>query len=325
MSAQAQPTLLLDSRPETSEFLDDVCQGLSRQPKRLSSKYFYDSEGSKLFERICEQPEYYLTRSELTIMREHVGAMADCLGSEVLLMEFGSGSGQKTRLLLEALQAPVAYVPVEISHTALLDSVAGLAKDFPRLDMLPVCADFTQTFQTPLSRIPARRTVVYFPGSTLGNFESNHALRLLRQMRDIMGCHGGALIGIDLKKDSSLLEAAYNDAAGVTAAFTLNMLAHFNRELGADFHPGQFRHYAHYNALAGRIETYIVSTVEQKVHLDGETFSFAADEALLVEYSYKYSSQGFASLAAEAGLKVEHVWLDPAQYFSVQYLVPTST
>ncbi len=325
MNAQAQPTRWLDSRPETSEFLDDVCQGLSCQPKRLSSKYFYDSEGSKLFERICEQPEYYLTRTELAIMREHVGAMANCLGPEVLLMEFGSGSGQKTRLLLEALQAPVAYVPVEISHTALLDSVAGLGKDFPRLEMLPVCADFTQAFQTPLSRIPAQRTVVYFPGSTLGNFESSHALRLLRQMRDIMGRHGGALIGIDLQKHCSLLEAAYNDAAGVTAAFTLNMLAHFNRELGADFQPGQFRHCARYNALAGRIETYIISTVEQTVHLDGDTFSFAADEAMLVEYSYKYSSQSFASLAAEAGLQVECTWLDPAQYFSVQYLVPIPT
>jgi len=325
MNAAVQPTRLLDSRAETSEFLDDVCQGLLRRPKRLSSKYFYDSKGSKLFERICEQPEYYLTRTELAIMREHAGAMADCLGPEVLLMEFGSGSGQKTRLLLQALQTPVAYVPVEISSTALLDSVAGLSKDFPRLEMLPVCADFTQAFQTPLPKIPARRTVIYFPGSTLGNFESKHALRLLHQIREIMGRHGGALIGIDLQKDSALLEAAYNDAAGVTAAFTLNMLAHFNRELGADFHLGRFRHDARYNALAGRIETYIVSTVEQTVHLDGETVSFAADEAMLVEYSYKYSSQGFASLAAEAGLQVERVWLDPAQYFSVQYLRPIPT
>ncbi len=300
--------------------LADVREGLQRTPKRLSSKYFYDAEGSALFEEICAQPEYYLTGAELSIMREHAAAIAAVLGPSVLLIEYGSGSGLKTQLLLEQLSAPVAYVPVEISQVALRDSVERLGKIFPQIEILPLCADFTQRITTPRSTMQPQRRVIYFPGSTLGNFEAHEALALLSKMRDEMGEHGAALIGIDLKKDSAVIEAAYNDAAGVTAAFTLNMLAHFNRELGADFDLAQFNHRARYNCMAGRIETHIVSRRAQTVRIADRPFNFAADEAMLVEYSCKYSLDDFARLAARAGLRVKNIWMDAQQQFSLQYL-----
>ena len=300
--------------------LAEVREGLQRTPKRLSSKYFYDAEGSALFEEICVQPEYYLTGAELSIMREHSAAIAAVLGPSVLLIEYGSGSGLKTQLLLAQLMAPAAYVPVEISQSALLESVARLGKTFPQIEMLPLCADFTQRIVPPRSAMPPRRRVIYFPGSTLGNFEARDALALLSKMRDEMGEHGAALIGIDLKKDSAIIEAAYNDAAGVTAAFTLNMLARFNRELGADFDLAQFNHRARYNGMAGRIETHIVSRCAQTVQIADRLFKFAADEAMLVEYSCKYSLDDFARLAARAGLRVKNIWMDAQQQFSLQYL-----
>jgi len=300
--------------------LADVREGLQRTPKRLSSKYFYDAEGSALFEEICAQPEYYLTGAELAIMREHAVAIAAVLGPSVLLIEYGSGSGLKTQLLLAQLAKPAAYVPVEISQAALQESVARLGKIFPQVEMQPLCADFTQRITPPRSTLSPQRRVIYFPGSTLGNFEAHEALALLSKMRDEMGEHGAALIGIDLKKDSAIIEAAYNDTAGVTAAFTLNMLARFNRELGADFDLAQFNHRARYNGMAGRIETHIVSRRAQTVKIADRLFNFAADEAMLVEYSCKYSLDDFARLAARAGLRVKNIWMDAQQQFSLQYL-----
>ncbi len=303
----------------------DALSGLAASPKRLPSKYFYDARGSRLFERICEQPEYYPTRTELSIMRDHVGSIAAALGPEVRLVEYGSGSGLKTRLLLHHLESPVAYVPVEISRNALADSVAALGREFPRIQMLPVCADFTRPIKLPRAARAPRQTVVYFPGSTLGNFGPDDALRLLRQMRNEAGqgggvLDGGVLIGIDLVKDKAALEAAYNDAAGVTAEFTLNLLVRLNRELGADFDLAGFRHRARWHPLAERIETHIVSRREQDVHIDNRTFHFAEGEAMLVEYSCKYTPEGFARFAARAGLQVASVWADPARRFSVQWL-----
>ncbi|MEO5624616.1 MAG: L-histidine N(alpha)-methyltransferase [Dokdonella sp.] len=313
---------LASPTPACAELLLDARRGLHLHPKRLPSKYFYDARGSQLFEDICEQPEYYLTRVELQLMREHIDAIAATLGPDALLVEYGSGSGLKTELLLGQMQHPVAYAPVEIARDALDASIDRLAARFPRIEMLPVCADFTRGVVAPLPMRPAARTVVYFPGSTLGNFDTPEAIALLRQMRTQIGARGGALVGIDLKKDAAIIEAAYNDRAGVTAAFTLNLLERLNRELGADFDLRQFRHRATYNALAGRIETHIVSLAAQDVHVAGETFHFDRLEAMLVEYSCKYSLDDFARLTHKAQLRVERHWTDAEHQFAVVYLLP---
>lgn len=315
----------VDDRQPGNELLRDVLAGLAGSSKRLPSKYFYDARGSRLFERICEQPEYYPTRTELAIMRAHVADIATALGPDIRLVEYGSGSGLKTRLLLRHLASPVAYVPVEISRSALAHSVAALGGAFPQVEMLPVCADFTQPITLPRAARAPRQTVVYFPGSTLGNFDPGDALRLLREMHAEAGQGGGALpggvlIGIDLVKDTAAVEAAYNDAAGVTAEFTLNLLTRVNRELGANFDLAGFHHRARWHPLAGRIETHIVSNRAQDVRVGGGTFRFGAGEAMLVEYSCKYTLDGFARLAARAGLRVDQVWTDVRNQFSVQWL-----
>jgi dimethylhistidine N-methyltransferase len=324
MSPSANAVQLHDLQPSADDMLGDVLAGLSHNPRQLPSKYFYDAHGSKLFERICAQPEYYLTRAELALMHAHLGPIADALGPEVLLVEYGSGSGIKTRLLLEHLHQPVAYMPVEISRSALMASVGRLGEQFPEVEMLPVCADFTQPIDLPAPKRRQRRSVIYFPGSTIGNFDSRAAARLLRQMREEMGPGGAALVGVDLVKEPAIIEAAYNDAAGITAAFTLNMLTRFNRELDADFDLDGFAHRAQFNPMAERIETHIDSLRDQDVHIAGQTFHFDKDEPVLVEYSCKYSPASFARLAKKADLKVEQVWTDPENLFSLQYLTPTS-
>ncbi|MEX1828908.1 L-histidine N(alpha)-methyltransferase [Luteibacter sp. CQ10] len=321
MSAQPQDIRVDDRHPDIEDTVQTVRRGLSAKPKKLPSRLFYDERGSALFEAICEQPEYYLTRTEIAIMRDHAADIAATLGPEVRLVEYGSGSGIKTRMLLEHLESPAAYVPVEISRSALMESVAVLAAEFPDVPMQPVCADFTQPLRLPVALRSPRRTVIYFPGSTIGNFESKDALKILRQMRAEMSAGGGILIGVDLKKDPAEIEAAYNDAAGVTRDFTLNMLVRLNREIGTDFDVAAFRHRARYNALAGRIETALVSTKRQDVRLGNETYAFREDEAMQVEYSCKYSLDDFAQMAEKAGLSVEKVWMDEDKRFSVQYLV----
>jgi L-histidine Nalpha-methyltransferase len=302
------------------DFAADVRRGLAQTPKRIASKYFYDALGSELFEQICEQPEYYLTRTELAILQDNIEDIAQAIGPRALLVEYGSGAGIKTRLLLDAMQEPVGYVPVEISPSALSASVESLSEAFPDVDMLPVTADFTQPVELPSPEQDSRRTVVFFPGSTLGNFEQREAISLLRTMCIEMGRDGAAIVGIDLKKDTALLEAAYNDAFGVTRDFTLNLLTRINRELGADFDLGKFHHRAHYNALAGRIETHIVSDADQVVRIGINPFNFARNEAMLVEYSCKYSQEDFAAMAAKAGLRVVRSWMDPQRWFAVQML-----
>jgi dimethylhistidine N-methyltransferase len=314
-----------DRRPPWNELLAIAMHGLGLKPKRLPSWLFYDERGSALFEQICEQPEYYLTRCEVALMEAHAASIAGCLGSEVRLVEYGSGSGLKTRMLLRQLDQPVAYVPVEISPAALDDSVQRLAREFPSLPLQPLCADFSKSLRLPIPPRAPRRTVLYFPGSTIGNFEARDAVKLLRKMRNEMGDAGGILIGVDLKKDVAKIEAAYNDRAGVTAEFTLNMLARLNREIGSDFDLSAFTHHARYNPMAGRIETHIVSSREQQVRIGKSMVGFRTDEVIQVEYSCKYSLEDFAALADKAGLAVMRTWTDPQQMFSVQYLVRAST
>jgi dimethylhistidine N-methyltransferase len=314
-----------DRRPPINDLLEVAQRGLSAKPKRLPSWLFYDERGSALFDEICEQPEYYLTRCEIALMDEHAASIADTLGSDVRLVEYGSGNARKTGMLLDHLQAPVAYVPVEISPEPLRQSVERLAGVFPQLPLQPLCADFSKPLRLPIPPRAPRRTVVYFPGSTIGNFENREAAALLRKMRNEMGDAGGILIGVDLKKDPAVIEAAYNDRAGVTAEFTLNMLARLNREIGSNFDLSAFAHRAHYNPMAGRIETHIVSRRQQHVKVGRVNVAFRADEAIQVEYSCKYSLEDFAALAARAGLAVRRVWTDAEQMFSVQYLVRAGT
>ena len=322
MSGRSADDLLTDLRPTPDDVLGDVLAGLSAMPKRLPSKYFYDAEGSRLFEAITRQPEYYPTRVELALMESRGAEIAAAIGPRAHVVEYGSGSGRKTRLLLDALENPVAYTPIEISRTALLASVERLAREFGDVELLPVCADFTQPVPLPRpSREPAR-VLVFFPGSTLGNFEHVDAVRLLSSMRATMGAGGAALVGIDLDKDPALLEAAYNDEAGVTAAFTLNLLARLNREIGSDFDLGGFMHRARYDRARQRIETSLVSRRAQRVRVGGRVFDFAGDEALQVEYSHKYDDASFAALAARAGLRVVEAWNDPRDWFGQRLLVP---
>ncbi len=245
---------LTDLRPQPDDITADALAGLSQTPKTLPSKYFYDARGSQLFEAITQQPEYYLTSTELSLLEASMGSIAQAIGAGVHVVEYGSGSGRKTELLLQGLRDVVAYTPLEISRTALLESTARLAQQFPQIQMLPVCTDFTKPLRLPDAQRPARRHVVFFPGSTLGNFADAAAIELLDAMRQTMGSDGCALIGIDLDKDAGLIEAAYNDAAGVTAEFTLNLLARLNREIGSDFDLDGFRHHAVYVRERGRIE-----------------------------------------------------------------------
>ncbi|WP_243039753.1 L-histidine N(alpha)-methyltransferase [Dyella sedimenti] len=321
MNVQAYDLRDDDRRPPVDDLTGIVQRGLRLKPKRLPSWLFYDERGSRLFETICEQPEYYLTRCEVALMARHAADMADVLGEEVRLVEYGSGNAVKTRMLLQHLHAPVAYVPVEISPEPLRRCMRDLAEHFPGLTVQPHLGDFTRPLRLPIPPRASRRTVVYFPGSTIGNFETREAAELLRKMRNEMGDGGGILIGADLKKDAATIEAAYNDRAGVTAEFTLNMLVRLNREIGSDFDLGAFRHRAHYNTMAGRIETFLVSTREQRVRVGRLQVPFGMEEAMQVEYSCKYSHEDFDALAGKAGLEVARAWTDPEAMFAVYYLV----
>ena len=313
---------LRDYQPRRDEMQSEVLAGLRERQKTLPCKYFYDEKGSQLFDAICELPEYYLTRTELGIMEMHVAEMAAALGEQLILVEPGSGTSLKTRLLLEHLRDPVAYVPVDIAREHLLHAADQLNRLYPRLEVLPVCADFNQAFEVPAPARAAARTAVYFPGSTLGNFNPAEARQLLTHMRRLAGRDGALLVGIDLRKDVAVLEQAYDDAAGVTAEFNLNLLSRINQELDGDFDLRRFSHRAAYNAAEGCIEMHLVSTKAQAVRVAGETFEFRAGEHILSERSYKHTPEGFAALAGRAGLKIERQWTDDRRYFCVAYLTP---
>lgn len=313
---------LQDLHPSKKAFLDDVQEGLAAEQKWISSMYFYDAEGSQLFDRICELPEYYPTRTELQILGEHMPEIVAAIGPRAMLIEPGSGSSLKTRKLLLALDEPAAYVPVEISRDHLLDAVERLQAELPDIPILPVCADFTQPFELPQPEQAANRSVIYFPGSTIGNFDPEDAEALLNNMREEVGSGGGLLIGVDLRKDPVVLQKAYNDHEGVTARFNLNLLARINRELGADFNLDAFSHRAIWNSEASCIEMHLVSEKEQRVTIGDKQFAFAQGEHILSERSYKFTFRGFAELAGRAGWTVKQVWTDNREWFSVQYLEP---
>lgn len=310
---------LIDYHPETASIRDEVLDGLQQTPKQLPSKLFYDATGSRLFDQICALPEYYPTRTEMGIMRRYIGAMAVRIGARAMLVEYGSGSSRKTRILLDRLDDLAGYVPIDISKAHLLQSAEALAEAYPELPIVPLCADYTTTFELP--DLGAERTTVYFPGSTIGNFKPGPAQDFLRRIAAIEGAGGGLLIGVDLQKDVATLEAAYNDAQGVTAAFNKNVLARINRELDGTFDLDQFQHRAFYNADPGRIEMHLVSLADQRVVVDGVALTFDAGETICTEYSYKYTLDGFAELAQQAGFEVAEVWTDADDLFSVQYLV----
>jgi dimethylhistidine N-methyltransferase len=319
-SAEMYHLRLCDFGPKLGSFREEVLEGLRKPQKELPSKFFYDELGSQLFDQICSLDEYYLTRTELGIMRDHADAMADFLGTQCLLVEYGSGSSTKTRFLLNHLQQPAAYMPIDISKEHLVGAAISLAEAYPDLEVLPVCADYTTEFTLPLPTRPAARTVVYYPGSTIGNFDREPAQRFLHHIAQVCGPRGGLLIGVDLRKDPVKLHHAYNDWEGVTAAFNLNLLARINRELSADFDLDLFRHYAFYNPREGRVEMHLVSLADQTVHVGDDEFGFAIGESIWTESSYKYSLHAFAEMAEAAGFCLEHVWMDSRQLFSVQYL-----
>jgi dimethylhistidine N-methyltransferase len=304
--------------PPTNAFQADVQAGLGSQPKSLPCKYFYDERGSELFARICELGVYYPTRTELHIMQRHAEEMTSLIGRRARLVELGSGSSTKTRILLDRLPNLEAYVPVDISAEYLGRAAESLAADYPHIPILPVAADYSRPFELPLAG-RATRTVVYFPGSTIGNLLPAEARRFLKVVARLAGPRGGLLIGVDLKKDPRILHAAYNDPEEVTAAFNLNLLARINRELGGDFDLGRFRHRAFYDAAHGRIEMQLVSLARQIVRAGRSCFSFAEGEPITTEYSYKYDLGEFEKLAAPAGFVPRRVWTDEHRLFSVQY------
>jgi dimethylhistidine N-methyltransferase len=300
-------------------FRDEVLRGLAKSPRELPCKFFYDERGAQLFRQICELPEYYITRTEIEILRLHGAEIAKALGSQIELIGLGTGAGTKTQVLLEELDAPQVYVPIDISKEQLEKSAVRFKEMFPALQILPVAADYLEPFELPLPRKLSSRSVVYFPGSTIGNFEPDAAGEFLSRIVDLAGDGGGLLIGVDLQKDRHIIEAAYNDSAGVTAQFNKNLLTHINHALGGNFDLAHWQHYAVYNPAEGRIELYLLSEIDQAVKVSGQAFQFRAGEKILTEYSYKHTIGGFITLARQAGFHFEQVWTDDARLFGVFY------
>jgi L-histidine N-alpha-methyltransferase len=300
----------------TGIFLADALLGLRRTPKEISSKYLYDARGSALFEEITTLDEYYLTRVETGILRENAAEMAERLGPGCRIVEYGSGSGVKTKILLAAMPPSTVYVPVDISPELLLRAASEIATEFPHIEVLPVAADFTQPIRLPAARRSIARTAVFFPGSTIGNFDTASVIDLFERAAETCGDGGAMLVGVDLTRDPSVLARAYDDPRGVTAAFNLNLLERMNRELGADFDPSRFFHETRWNEEDGRIEMHLVSRIAQTVTIAGHAIRFAAGETLHTENSYKYSPVEFRIVAGIAGWSVERAWTDPEERFA---------
>jgi len=318
-AARAMP--LHDLHPEPDDLYAEVTAGLRADHKTLPCKYFYDAEGSRLFDRICELEEYYPTRTEVGILTDRAPEISNAVDERALVIELGSGSSTKTHVLLRALEDPAGYVPVDISRDHLTDAAERIAGEFPNLPVWPVCADFNAEIDLPPHGAENHRRLIFFPGSTIGNFDRSSRKALLQQMVDLCGEPGGQLlIGIDLVKDVERLESAYDDGAGVTAAFNLNLLRRINRELDSDFDLERFTHLARFDRRESRIEMHLVSDVDQVVEIDGEKFHFEAHESICTEHSYKFTIDGFADLAAEAGWHLEHAWTDSEELFATLLL-----
>jgi L-histidine N-alpha-methyltransferase len=305
-----------------ASFQRDVLGGLSGPQKSLPSKYFYDERGSRLFAEICTLEEYYLTRTECEILRRHLPELSGLLGARVRVIEPGAGSGIKTEMLLAALEAPASYVPIDVSDTALAGAVERLGRRFPGLEILPVVADFLEPFDLSERIGAARRDVVFFPGSTIGNLVPSDARRFLRSMVRATSPSAALVLGVDLKKEAWIVERAYNDVRGVTADFNLNLLRRINRELGADFRLDAFRHLAFYDAVRGRVEMHLVSDSSQRIHFPEATFGVEPGETILTEYSHKYSPAEFGELCRGAGLEIVRGWTDPRGWVGVYLCVP---
>lgn len=316
----ADGAISYDFKPGLERFLAEVLIGLRKPQKELPSKYFYDERGSKLFERICELKEYYITRIEASIIQAHIEEIVELIGPQVLVIEHGCGNCEKVRFLMDHLHDPVAFIPIDISKEQLLQVSRELDSIYPQLQVLPVCADYTGNFELPIPKRESKRTVVYFPGSTISNFDPIPVEHFLEHVANLCRSNGALLIGVDLKKDPAVLHDAYNDGEGLTAAFNLNLLERINRELGCDFQLDAFEHYAFYNPRESRVEMHLISQKNQVVHINGETISFIKGESIWTESSYKYNLDEFKRMAAVAGFRVERVWIDERQWFSVQYL-----
>jgi dimethylhistidine N-methyltransferase len=307
--------------PRAESLRDDVLAGLALPQKSIPPKYFYDEEGCRLFEAICELPEYYLTRTETAILRGNIADIAQFVGPDAELIEFGSGVQAKTRILIQALQTRL-YVPIDIALETLQASSNELAGRFPWLNVVGICADYTRPLALPeFAGVPVRRKTVFFPGSTVGNFTPDEALQFLKQARRTAGKGGALLIGVDLKKDKTTLDGAYADPQGVTARFNLNLLERINRELDADFQTKRFRHKAFYDPALGRVEMHLESLSKQIVHVAGRRFDFSPGETIHTEISCKYSVAEFQELGRRAGFTPEKVWTDPELLFSVHGMV----
>jgi dimethylhistidine N-methyltransferase len=311
---------LIDGPRLCDDFLSEVVAGLSRPQKTLPCKFLYDEEGSRLFNEICELEEYYPTRTEDQILRDNIREISGLIGRECRLVEFGSGSSTKTRHLLSHLPSMCGYVPIDISGAQLLESVAQLTSEFPGLEIDPLEADYCELSEIPNTTRNPRRTVAFFPGSTIGNFDPVAAIPFLRKIAFLCGSNGGLLIGVDRRKSKRILEPAYNNRKGVTAKFNLGILQRANRELGSDFDLSAFYHHAPYNETEGRIEMHLVSKCAQSVHLDSQEFNFEAGEHITTEHSYKYTLSGFAALALKAGFELVRNWEDRNHMFSVMFL-----
>jgi dimethylhistidine N-methyltransferase len=309
-------------RPDAADALvREVLSGLRAVPKTLPPKLFYDDAGAKLFEEICRLDEYYLTRTELAILRNCVGELAELAGPRCTLVEYGSGAGEKVRLLLDALDEPAAYVPIDISGDQLARVAAELRSLYPDIAVTPLCADYTRQVHLPTAPWGMRR-VAFFPGSTIGNFHPAEAAAFLSRLRRAIGPTGALILGVDRRKDEQTLNAAYDDARGVTAAFNLNVLRRLNRELDADFDLGAFRHRAFFNSEASRIEMHLEAVRDQIVRVADHHLWFVKGETIWTESSYKYDDDGLATLVAAAGFRVVRRWTDAREWFWIAFLEP---